>query len=391
MNKNNKLIWGIVTIVVVVLIVVFAGKSSKNTEGVVSIGMISPLTGSFAVNGEQARNAALLAVDKINSEGGILGKNLNVVVEDGKCDASASLSAWNKLVQTDKVKIVLGGHCSTETLTIAPLASTTKTIVLANITSAVTIANEGEWLFRHSPPSSYIAVKAGEYVVKSLNYKTIGIISEKKEFPLTYTQYFNDSVKAIGAVVAYNEEFAPGTTDFRSIISKIKSSKVDAILVSTQGGSTAGLIAKQFRDLGLEPVQIYNAGFDLKSFKDGSAGYIPAKFIVVTGYANPESKKVVDFVTAYENKYNSKITFNLYYISAVYDMVMRVRDAMVACNSTSDSECIRNKFKTATSYDGISGIVQVASTYAPQSSIMPLGILTVDSQGNALVKSLEIK
>lgn len=389
--KNTKILWIVVVVVAIALIVLSILRTSSKEEDTINIGMISPLTGSFAVNGEQARNAALLAVDQINSNGGIMGKKVNIIVEDGKCDAAATLSAWNKLVKTDKVRIVVGGHCSTETLTIAPLASTTQTLVLANITSAVQIANEGDWLFRHSPPSSYIAVKAGEYAVKSLNYKTIGIISEKKEFPQTYTQHFKDSVKALGASITYQEEFLPGTTDFRSIILKIKNSKVDAVLVSTQGGSTAGLIAKQFRDLGLEPVQIYNAGFDLKSFKDGTTGYIPAKFIVVTGYADPNDETVRSFIAAYESKYNSKISFNLYYISAVYDIVMRAKDSMIACKSTENINCIRDQFKTATSYKGISGTVQVSSTYAPQSSIMPLGILTVDDMGNALVKSIEIK
>jgi branched-chain amino acid transport system substrate-binding protein len=387
--QNRKWIWISVTVIIMALIGFLVQKTKETST--IQVGMISPLSGSFAVNGEQARNAALLAVDKINSEGGILGKNLELIVEDGKCDAAASLNAWKKLTEINNVNVVLGGHCSTETLTIAPLASSTQTLVLANITSATKIANEGEWLFRHSPPSSYVGVEAGKYVVNTLGHKRIGVISEQKDFPATYSQYFIDSAKNAGATIVYKEEFAPGITDFRSILTKVKNSDVDVILVSTQGGSTAGQIAKQLHDLGLEKVQIYNAGFDLKSFKDGSAGYVPSNFIVVTGYANPEEQKVKNFVAAYEAKYHEPITFNLYYISAVYDMVMRMKDAMVACGSTDNTECVRNQFKTATSYEGVSGHIQVASTYSPQSSIMPLGILTIGSDGKAVVKALEIK
>jgi branched-chain amino acid transport system substrate-binding protein len=389
MNKKTKIVLGLV-IVIMILVGLFIFKS-KSSADEINLGVITPLTGTFAVNGEQARNSALLAVDKINTEGGILGKKLNVQVEDGKCDASATLSAWKKLIDINKVGIVFGGHCSTETLTIAPLASTTHTIVLANITSAASIPNEGEWVFRNSSPSQYIAVKAADYVVNTLSYKKIGVITEKKDFPQTYSQYFTDTVKKDGGFIVYNEEFAPGTTDFISIISKIKNNNVDAILVSTQGGSTAGIFAKQIHDLGIEKTQIYNAGFDLASFKLGSAGYTPTKFVVVTGYADPNSQSVKDFVAAYTQKYGKQITFNLYYISAVYDMVMRVKSAMVACNSTSNNECIRNQFKNTTSYQGVSGVIPVGSTYSPGSSVIPLGYLVVDDQGNPIVKSLSDK
>jgi branched-chain amino acid transport system substrate-binding protein len=387
--QNRKIIFTLI-LVVVVIIVAFVITNNRSTANI-QVGMISPLSGTFAVNGEQARNAALLAVEQINSNGGILGKKLELVVEDGKCDAAASLNSWKKLTEVDRVNIVLGGHCSTETLTVAPLASSTETLLLANITSATKIANEGNWVFRHSPPSSYIGVEAGKYTVATLGYKKIGVISEQKDFPATYSQYFIESAKNAGAVIVYKEEFAPGTTDFRSILTRVKNSDVDVILVSTQGGSTAGQIARQLHEMGMEKEQIYNAGFDLKSFKDGSAGYTPAKSFVVTGYANPDDQKVKEFVSAYEVKYNQPITFNLYYISAVYDMVMRMKDAMVACGSTDNVECIRGQFKTATSYEGVSGHIQVASTYSPQSSIMPLGILTIGSDGKALVKALEIK
>jgi len=116
---------------------------------------------------------------------------------------------------------------------------------------------------------------------------------------------------------------------------------------------------------------------------------VPENFVVVAGYANPDDQKVSDFIKAYEKKYNSKITFNLYYISSVYDMIVRVKNAMLACGSADNIHCIRDNFKNATSYEGISGRIKIDSIYSPKSSIMPLGLLTVDSHGDVFVRPLE--
>ncbi len=89
--------------------------------------------------GEQARNAVLLAESQINQSGGIDGRQLDVLVQDGGCDGTMAASAWRKLVTADGVKVVLGGNCSTETLTVAPLAAQDGVLALADLTSASTI------------------------------------------------------------------------------------------------------------------------------------------------------------------------------------------------------------------------------------------------------------
>lgn len=384
MSKQTKTIIGIIIVALIVILILPKSKSNE----VVKIGEISALTGAWAKNGEELRNSINLAINKINSDGGILGKRVEVVIEDGKCDTQAALSAWNKLVSIDKVQFILGGSCSTESLAIAPLGPQAKVLTLANITSANTISNEGEWFFRNSPSNDYIATNAAHYMVKTLGYKNIGIISEIKEFPQTYTQTFIKTAEADGATVVFKEEFSPNTTDFRSILSKIKSKNVDVILVSTQSGETAGIISKQLSDLGIERVQAYNAGFNWSAFIKGSGGYRPGNFIVVTGYVDPSQQKMKEYTAAYNKAYNTDISFNLYYISAGYDMVYRLKSAMEKCDSTTNVECVRNVFKTATSYEGVAGTIQVSSEYSPQAAHMPLGRLFIDD-GKISVKPLK--
>lgn len=386
MSKTVKIVLGVVTIIVVIIL--FSVLFKKNNSNTVKFGEITALTGAFARNGEEIRNSINLAVNEINDNGGVLGKKIEMVIEDGKCDAPSAISAWNKLVSIDKVKFVFGGHCSTESLAIAPLTAKDKVIALANLTTANNVPNEGEWLFRNSPPSDYVAVGAADYIVKDLGFKRIGVFSEIKELPKSYTQTFINAAKKNGAEIVFFEEFAPNTTDFRSQISKIKSNKIDLMFISTQTGETSGILSKQLNEQDIKVAQAFNTSFNYSAFIKGSDGFRPENFIVITGYADPNTDKMKRYLDDYHKTYNNDISFNIYYISAAYDMVYRLKGAMEKCNSTTNVECIRNVFKNTTSYEGVSGTIPVSSQYSPSSALMPQGRLYVENE-KVIVKPLK--
>ncbi|HET6698578.1 MAG TPA: ABC transporter substrate-binding protein, partial [Nocardioidaceae bacterium] len=89
-------------------------------EGPIVLGMVTPLSGSSAAIGPYMKNGAKLAVDEINSDGGVDGRELKLIVEDGACDAKTAAAAANKLV-TQEVDISVGGYCSGATLPTLPI------------------------------------------------------------------------------------------------------------------------------------------------------------------------------------------------------------------------------------------------------------------------------
>src|SRR5438309_1367757 len=88
----------------------------------IKIGFIGPLTGDGAVYGEPYRNMVVMAVEEINKAGGVDGKSIEVVYEDGKCNGKDGANAAQKLVNVDKVQVIIGGVCSSETLAAVPVA-----------------------------------------------------------------------------------------------------------------------------------------------------------------------------------------------------------------------------------------------------------------------------
>src|SRR5687768_12900217 len=115
----------LVTWLLVAVVVVIGGFAifSEAGRGVhaLRIGVIQPLTGDAASYGTSQLRAIQIAADELNAKGGIRGKQIELVVEDGRCDSPAAGAAAQKLVSIDKVKVIIGGGCSSETLAAAAL------------------------------------------------------------------------------------------------------------------------------------------------------------------------------------------------------------------------------------------------------------------------------
>ncbi|MEK7650305.1 MAG: ABC transporter substrate-binding protein [Patescibacteria group bacterium] len=367
----NKIIGWIVVILVVIGLGVWVSKSGKTEPAPapaisaepIKIGVIAPLSGTAAIYGEDARNAILLAVEEINSSGGVLGRSFEMIVEDGKCDGKSAINAWQKLVNSDKVSVILGGHCSTETMTIAPQSSVDKVLVLANLTSVSNIPNEGEWVFRNSVPSSYYAQEGAKYVFGQ-DIKSIAVITEKKEFAVDFSENFKTAFQAAGGVVVFDESFSPGVNDFRTIVQKLKTHTFDGILIGTQGPETMGLIVKQLKELGVERPTAFNAAFSAKKIMEVTGGYLPPKHFAFGGLFDREKSVAINFLANYEAKYGRPIAFNNHLIALVYDMPFRLKAAIESCGNQ-EVECLRDYFKRATTWDGVAGRIIFGSDHKP--------------------------
>ena len=133
----------------ILLCLIFAGCTITGnvTKETIRIGAIGPFTGDAAVYGQSEKNAIELAVQEINLDGGINGKKLEVIYEDGKCNGMDAATAAQKLINVDKVDIILGGVCSGETLAIAPLAEANEVLVFSSFSSSPDVTNAGDFIF----------------------------------------------------------------------------------------------------------------------------------------------------------------------------------------------------------------------------------------------------
>ncbi len=388
MSKTSKIVWIVVAIVIVIILIVVVKKGvapmTKSSETII-VGVIAPLTGPASAYGVEAKNTIVLALDEVNANGGINGHQIEYTVEDGKCDSKAALDAWNKLVQINKVQVVFGGGCSTESVVIAPLTAKEHVLALSVFTTGPKIDNEGEWFFRHISTNPYYATVLAQQAYKS-GYRKVAVITEQKEFPGSYSDAFIIAFKKLGGQIVLDERFAPETTDYRTIVSKLKNSGNDSTFISAQTSQTTALVAVQINNLQSEKPTFFNHSFTYAKFIEASKGYFPKTFIAIQPYTNVESPRGQAFNKAYIEKYGSLYTFNSFFITAEYDIVNRFRDAAVKCTEkTLNVDCVRSEFKTVKTYSGVAGDVEISSLYSPFSAITPVSVVTIVNGKEVLV------
>src|SRR5204862_8236129 len=133
----------------------------------IKIGVNEPLTGAFAASGTYVVNGAKIAADEINAKGGILGKKLELVIEDNKSNPTEAAAVAEKLIVHDKVPVLMGAWGSSFTLAVMPKLMEYKVPMLVETSSSGKITTSGNpYIFRISPPSAVEAVAFAKIVDK---------------------------------------------------------------------------------------------------------------------------------------------------------------------------------------------------------------------------------
>ena len=227
------------------LVILACGESEDDPF---TIGVMESVTGPGETYGRVAVQAKQVAVDEINEAGGINGRMLELIVEDSKCNAQDSITAYNKLTDVDGVKIILGTSCSGAMLGAAPLAEAEGVILFSGLATNPDIATAGDYIFRTSMNDAQLGIDTGN-VMWADGIRTVATITEATDYAegvrLTSVAQFE---KQGGRVVA-EERYASDATDFRTQLTKLLSENPDAIHVAAQSEFTGGTILKQLREL----------------------------------------------------------------------------------------------------------------------------------------------
>ena len=340
MKKPLKLVIG------VFIIFLAAAGCAKREEGAetIKIGFIGPLTGDLAYVADNMKNSIELARDEINGSGGINGKKIEIIFEDGRCDPREAANAGNKLINMDKVTAIIGGVCSSETLTVAPLAEKSKIILISASSTNPKITEAGDYIFRDVPSDVFQGISAARYIKSTLDKKSVALLKCLSDWCLGVNDAFKaEFVKGGGAILA-EESFPQDSRDLRSQLVKLKAANPQLIyFVSYTEATIVGL--RQMRELGIEaPVFGADAWSDPKIW-ESVKGYGEGAM-----YLEPENKDYPPaFVEAMEKKTGGKV-INVYAPRA-YDALKML--AMVMDKAGTDTDLIKKGLYGISNYRGI--------------------------------------
>lgn len=348
---KKLILWLIVAVVIIGGIWYFSGKQPTE-KGLIKVGAILPLTGDAVVYGEPSRNVYQIALDEINRSGGIKGKQLELVIEDSKCNGKDAATAVQKLINIDKVQVILGGICSSETLAAVPIAAAAKVLVISPTATSPDLTGISKFFFRTHPSDASQGKVLAELAYNEKKWKNIEFITEQTDFAEGVYKSFKEVFEKLGGKVSINEEFPTGTSDFRSQLTKLKAGNPEALFIAVQTTTSGERILKQMKDLGWKPnlILIDVLSSDPKFVQDHKndlEGAYAAEFGV-----DPTNPKMKNLIDVYKQNYNSELPYQTY-MQDVYDAIYLLKDGIAAVGY--NGEKLAEWSRTVKDWQGASG------------------------------------
>jgi branched-chain amino acid transport system substrate-binding protein len=233
--------------------------ASAYAQDTIKIGVSQPLTGAFAASGNYVTQGARIAEEEINKAGGVLGKKIQLIVEDNKSNPTEAVATAEKLIVRDSVPVMMGAWSSTLTLAVMPKLEEYKVPMLVETSSSGKITTSGNpYIFRISPTSEMEA-RAFTPLVKSLGIKKADFLATNNDFGLGASKEFSAMAKGQGVEVGATETMDPKATDFSAQLAKIKASGGDTLFVTTAVEQIT-LILKQAKEQQLKARIITTGG-----------------------------------------------------------------------------------------------------------------------------------
>ncbi len=330
----------------------------------IKIGTFLSVTGPASFLGDPELKTLQMYVEKINAEGGVLGKKLELVAYDVQHVAKKAVTAVKRLIEQDKVDVIVGGSTSGQTMAVIPLIEKAGIPFISLAGAAAIIDPVKKWVFK-TPHTDVLAAKKVFIDMKKNGWTKLGLLSGAGGFDKSCRKSVKKTAPEFGIEVVADETHGKGDTDMTPQLTKIKNTPgVQAFMYCGFGAATS-IVAKNFKQLGMKIQHYQSHGAGSMSFIKNAAGAaegvrLPAAALLVVDALpddNPQKKVAAAYRDAYEAKYGPVSTFG----GHAYDGLMIVVEAIKRAGTT-DKEKVRAEIENTKNFIGADGIFNMSPT-----------------------------
>jgi ABC-type branched-subunit amino acid transport system substrate-binding protein len=219
-------------------------KSNETAQGDIKIGVIQSLTGDLGSYGGTMTNAVKLAAKEINANGGLLGKQLLLLIEDDQTSNIAAVDAVNKLIKVDRVPVIIGATGSGPSMSIIDIATKSGVLQISSSNTGTEFTNYSDNdLYFRTASSDALQGAAMAKLAKEKGYKTASTIVINNPYGVGFEDVFVKAFEADGGKVLDTVKYDPSQTVFDSEVQKVVSNKPDFIMMVSYP-ETGSLIIK---------------------------------------------------------------------------------------------------------------------------------------------------
>ncbi|MBB5872380.1 urea transport system substrate-binding protein [Allocatelliglobosispora scoriae] len=280
-----------------------AGVTADTSGDTVKVGLLNSLSGTMAISEVTVRDSIKLAVEEINAAGGVLGKKIEPISEDGASDWPTFAEKATKLIKEDRVVAVFGCWTSASRKAVKPVFESNKALLF------YPVQYEG---LEQSPYIFYTGATTNQQIVPGLDYlkaqgkKTVYLVGSDYVFPRTANKIIKAYAAANGMTVL-GEDYAPlGSTEFGTITNKVKASKADAVFNTLNGDSNVAFF-KEYKSAGLTAatMPVVSVSIAEEEVKSIGTQYLADQLTAWNYYQTTPGAANDKFVKAYKAKFGA--------------------------------------------------------------------------------------
>lgn len=317
----------------------------------ITLGLTAPMTGDYAEYGTVFKNAAELAIEKINAQGGVNGKKLKLVVGDSKADPKEAANIAQKFVSDANVMAVIGDFTSTAALAGAPIYQKGGLVQLSPTSSHPDFTKQGTFMFRNIATQTVEGAILAEYAVNDLKKKKIAIVYIKNDWGIVAHENFMKKAQSLGADILAVEPYLPEQgKDFSAIITKIKDKNPEMIY-----------LGMMYTDAALFAQQVKKANFNVPMIGTGSlysdellklgGPAVEGLYLTCSFYPADPRPEVQEFVKTYTAKYGKAPTM---FAAQAFDSTNLIIEALK--KGATDRKTLRDNLAAIKNFPGVTGI-----------------------------------
>jgi branched-chain amino acid transport system substrate-binding protein len=330
----------------------------------IRIGAFLSVTGPAAFLGDPEQKTLEMYVERLNAAGGINGRKVALTVYDDAGDAEKARTFTKRLIEQDKVDVIVGGSTTGTTMAAVPLVEQAQVPFISLAGAVVIIEPAKKWVFK-TPHTDRMACEKIFTDVKARQLTKVALISGTGGFDKSMRAECVKVAPKYGVEIVADETYGASDTDMTAQLTKIRGTQSVQAVLNAGFGQGPAIVTRNYRQLGMTAPLYQSHGVASKEYVklsgDAAEGVrLPAAALLVADIlpdADPQKKVVVAYKSEYETKYKSDVsTFG----GHAYDGLMLAIDAVRRAGST-DKAKVREALEATRGYVGTGGVVNMSA------------------------------
>ncbi|HYL87628.1 MAG TPA: ABC transporter substrate-binding protein [Burkholderiales bacterium] len=354
----------VVRLLLAALAFALASPPAAFAQEPIRIGAFLSVTGPAAFLGDPEQKTLELYVEKINASGGVLGRKLQLVAYDSAGDAEKARGYVKRLIEQDKVDVLVGGSTTGETMAAIPLVESAGVPFISLAGAVVIIEPVKKWVFK-TPHTDRMACEKIFLDMRARGATKAALISGAGGFDASMRNECLKVAEKHGVQIVADERYGAGDTDMTAQLTKIKNTPGVQAVLNCGFGQGPAIVTKNYRQLGITTPFYQSHGVASKQYVklsgDAAEGVrLPAAALLVADTlpaSDPQKKVVVAYKHEYEKRFNQEVsTFG----GHAYDGLMLAVEAMQRAGSA-DKAKVRDALEATRGYMGTAGVVNMSA------------------------------